>query len=51
MSGEKITEMEDSQIKKEILKILASQQLGVLATYGYEYPYTTIVAYTVTDES
>jgi heme iron utilization protein len=42
--------MEDSQIKKEILSILASQKLGVLATFGDEYPYTTIVAYAVADD-
>ncbi len=42
--------MEDSQIKKEIHRILTSQQLGVLATYGNEYPYTTLVAYAITDD-
>jgi len=42
--------MEDAQIKKEIFRILASQQLGVLATYGSEYPYTTLIAYAFTDD-
>ena len=42
--------MQINQIKRDISEILDSQQLGVLATYGSEYPYTNIVGFVVTDD-
>jgi len=42
--------MESKPLKDDITKILTSQQLGVLSTYGSEYPYSTIVGFTSTDD-
>ena len=42
--------MQVNQIKRDISEILNSQQLGVLATYGSEYPYTNIVGFAATDD-
>ena len=42
--------MQVEQVRRDIKHILDSQQLGVLATYGKEYPYTTIVGFVATDE-
>ena len=42
--------MQADRIREDIYKILSSQQLGVLATYGSEYPYATIVGFAVTDD-
>jgi len=42
--------MQVEQVRKDIKHILGSQQLGVLATYGNEYPYTTIVGFVATDD-
>ena len=42
--------MQIKQIKRDIRGILNSQQLGVLATYGSEYPYTNIVGFVATDD-
>jgi len=42
--------MESQELKQDITKILGSQQLGVLSTYGSEYPYSTLVGFTVTDD-
>lgn len=42
--------MQINQIKRDISEMLNSQQLGVLATYGSEYPYATIVGFVTTDE-
>ena len=42
--------MQTNQVKKNIKDMLSSQQLGVLATYGSEYPYTTIVGFVATDD-
>lgn len=42
--------MQIKQVKRDIRGILNSQQLGVLATYGSEYPYTNIVGFVATDD-
>ena len=42
--------MQISQIRRDISEMLDSQQLGVLATYGSEYPYATIVGFVATDD-
>jgi nitroimidazol reductase NimA-like FMN-containing flavoprotein (pyridoxamine 5'-phosphate oxidase superfamily) len=42
--------MQINRIKRDIGEMLNSQQLGVLATYGSEYPYTTIVGFAATDD-
>src|SRR5210317_310286 len=42
--------MQVEQVRKDINHILNSQQLGVLATYGSEYPYTSIVGFVATDD-
>jgi nitroimidazol reductase NimA-like FMN-containing flavoprotein (pyridoxamine 5'-phosphate oxidase superfamily) len=42
--------MQINQTKQNISEMLKSQQLGVLATYGLEYPYATIVGFVATDD-
>ena len=42
--------MNVEQVRKDIKHILNFQQLGVLATYGSEYPYTSIVGFVATDD-
>ncbi len=42
--------MQMEQVKRDTRDMLSSQQLGVLATYGSEYPYTTIVGFVATDD-
>lgn len=42
--------MQEDQIKKDIKEMLNSQRLGVLATYGSEYPYATIVGFAASDD-
>jgi len=42
--------MESQQLKDDITKILNAQQLSVLSTYGSEYPYSTLVGFTSTDD-
>ena len=42
--------MQIKQVKRDINEILNSQQLGVLATYGNDYPYTNIVGFMATDD-
>ena len=42
--------MQTHQIKRDINKMLDSQQLGVLATHGNDYPYTNIVGFVATDD-
>jgi nitroimidazol reductase NimA-like FMN-containing flavoprotein (pyridoxamine 5'-phosphate oxidase superfamily) len=42
--------MKVDRVKRDIKYMLSSQQLGVLATYGSEYPYTTIVGFAATDD-
>ena len=37
--------MQVNQVKRDINDMLSSQQLGVLATYGSEYPYTNVVGF------
>ncbi len=42
--------MQENQVKKDIMELLNSQRLGVLATYGSDYPYVTIVGFAVADD-
>ena len=42
--------MQIDMVRRDINEMLNSQRLGVLATYGSEYPYTSIVGFVATDD-